>query len=343
MNIKNNIEDFLTDDEFVRWVKNADPELELFWTKWLRLYPEKRDLLMEARQLILSMNFSPYKPKEEVKERSLDFILSETKASVPIQRMRNTRKSFIGWKVAGALVVVIMAGFLADRYGTSSEEITPPVEVSTIVKSNPMGQRSEIRLPDGTHVWLNVGSKITYPSKFIYEERVVTIEGEAFFNVKRDTLRPFKVQSNGLVTTALGTSFNVRSYGESTDEIKISLVSGKVSVENQSLKSLNVLVPGEQLIFSANRQKSIIKSFDLKEVVSWKDNILIFKNASMEEVMHQLEKWYGVKISLENRPIEKWDITGEFKKQSLQRVLDRLSFTKEFQYTLEGKKVTIKF
>ena len=343
MNRKNSVEDFLVDEEFVRWVKNSDPELEVFWSKWLKLNPGKRELMMEARELLVTMEVTRHKVPHKVKERSLDYILSETQSTTPVRTLSPVRKSYMLYKMAGVLLLVICAAFIIRQYIQKPVEVPLAPAISTITKTNPYGQRSKIRLPDGTTVWLNAGSIISYPSEFVGQERIVDLEGQAFFDVKRDTLRPFRVHSSGLITTALGTSFDISSYTGNNEEIKISLVSGKVSIENQSLKSYNVLDPGEQLVYSVNDQQSTVRSFDLKEVVAWKDGVLMFNNASFEEVVDRLGRWYGVEIVVENSPTARWDLNGEFKRQSLERVLERLSFTKGFQYTINEKVVVIKF
>ncbi len=343
MNSKQTIEDFLTDEEFIRWVKNSDPELEMFWSRWLQLNPDKREVLMEARELLVAMDFTTRKAGEEVKERSLNYILSETKSPIPIRKLRSTRRSYTFYRMAGMLLLIVSVAFVINHYLKGTEDAPVPPVISNIVKTNPYGQRSMIKLPDGSTVWLNAGSTITYPSTFAERERVISLDGQAFFKVQEDTLRPFRVHSGGLITTVLGTSFDINSYTGDHYQIKISLVSGKVSIENQSLKSHDVLVPGEQLVYSVNDQRSTVRSFNLKEVVSWKDGILIFKHATFDEVLYRLQRWYGVKVIVENRPKEKWDLTGEFKRQSLERVLDRMSFTENFQYTMDEKTVTIKF
>ncbi len=343
MNIKKNIEDFLTDEEFVRWVKSPDPELDVFWLKWLQLYPEKREMLIKAREIILSMNFKTHHINEEVQEKSLNFILSKTSSVSSMDKIEEFSKSFIFLRVAAILVMLLTTTYFVNNYMSSFEKKSKQKVVSNIVKENPNGRKSKIQLPDGTTVWLNAGSTLTYPSKFTVKERVVNLDGQAFFDVVKDTLRPFRVNSSGLITTALGTSFDIDAYSIQNDEIKVSLVSGKISIENKSLKTKNTTLPGEQLVYSIKKQKSKITSFDLKEVVAWKDQILYFKNASLPEVVTRLERWYGVEIHLTNKPVKKWNLTGEFKKQKLERVLERLSFTENFEYKINRKTIEFKF
>ncbi len=343
MKIKNKIEDFLTDEEFVRWVKNKDPELDVFWLKWLQLYPDKREEFMAAREIILSMNFTTHKVSKEAEERSLNRILSESSSDEAVKTLKRTRKTYVFFEVAAILLCLIATTYFVTNYLSAFDKTSKRLAISNIVKQNPKGKKSIIELPDGTMVWLNAGSTLSYPSKFTDKERVINLEGQAFFDVMRDTLRPFRVNSSGLVTTALGTSFDVNSYSDQNEEIKISLVSGKINIENKSLKSNHIAVPGEQLVYSIKNQKTSVKSFDLKEVVSWRDGNLFFRNATLNEVVIRLERWYGVDIELKNRPTREWNLTGEFKRQSLERVLERLSFTESFKYTLKGKSIEIKF
>ncbi|MBP2830678.1 DUF4974 domain-containing protein [Aquimarina sp. U1-2] len=343
MKKKKNIEDFLSDEEFVRWVKNPDPELDIFWLKWLQLYPEQRDVLMKSREIILSMKFKTHAVKATVEEQSLDHILSMNSIIKTPRKKDKTSTSFIFLKVAAIVIVLLSSTYLVNDYLSTPIKIPPQAKVSDIIKKNPNGRQSKIRLPDGSIVWLNAGSALSYPSVFTDTERVVSLDGQAFFEVVEDTVRPFRVNSLGLTTTALGTSFDVNAYSDQNKEVKISLVSGKISIENKSLKTENITYPGEQLIYSIKDQKSSIRSFDLKEVIAWKEQILYFKNASLSEVIQKLERWYGVEIQLKNRPSKNWNLTGEFKKQKLKRVLDRLSFIEDFNYKIKGKIIEFKF
>lgn len=347
MDSKNNIEDFLADEEFIRWVKHPDKELNVFWRRWIQLNPDKRDLLIKAREIMLNTHFEHYQVDEIAEELILDHILSNTTSTDKVKKNKQKALFYTLSKVAASIILLVTSLFFLREYHNSSiksENIAIIKEVITnVTKYNPNGKKSIITLPDGSTVWLNSGSKLSYPSKFAENERIIQLDGQAFFDVKKDSLKPFRVNSSGLVTTALGTSFDINSYNDFNDDISISLVTGKIVVKNESLKSNDVVLPGEQLVYSVKKQRSRIKMFDSKEVLSWKERRLYFKNASLQEVMVRLERWYGVKVSLKNNPGENWKLNGEFEKMSLEDVLKRISFSKDFRFNISGKEVVLIF
>ena len=175
------------------------------------------------------------------------------------------------------------------------------------------------------------------------------MEGEGFFQVAKDKKRPFSVYTGNVSTTAVGTSFNIR-YSRNDSISKISLVTGVVKVKlitNTGKEEEILLKPGEEVKCRIDQGTFDKEKFDLMAVVGWKDNILYFKESGLNEVVKKLESWYGVNIELvgdpENKNTSDWSYTGQFKNQSLEKVLKGLSYTKNFQYKIDGKNVKIIF
>jgi ferric-dicitrate binding protein FerR (iron transport regulator) len=247
--------------------------------------------------------------------------------------------------VAAVLTLLILAGlgvYLAQQRSAvnpaSVEDRTAWVE-----KSNPWGQKSTVFLSDGSEVKLNAGSTIRYQHHFTNNERKIYLEGEAFFKVMRDTLRPFRVVSRGIITEALGTSFNIEAYN-AEDQLNISLVSGKVAVRPEDPGFQNVLLdPGESVNFSISNQQLLKNSFNEDEVLAWTNGILLFKNASESEVIDKLQKWYGVEFEIENASTKLWSFTAEFNNKSLENVLLSIGFTMDFRFRIENDKVSITY
>lgn len=213
--------------------------------------------------------------------------------------------------------------------------------VVLIHKKTVSGEKLQLTLSDGTRVWLNSNSVFSFPDKFGTSERKVFLEGEAFIEVEKDSLRPFRVVAQGLVTTALGTSFNIKEKGEA--EISISLVTGKVKVENVGTSEDFFLSPGEQLHRDPITGEKSIRKFDRHTISSWKEGTILFEKSNLEEVVAILENWYGVKIEVENTTNASWEFSGEYHKQSLANVLKSMAYVQNFEYELKGKNVTIKF
>src|SRR5690606_5078196 len=155
-------------------------------------------------------------------------------------------------------------------------------------------------LPDGTQVKLNSSSSIKYPEQFSEDLREVFLKGEAFFEVKHDQQRPFIVHSGDLKIQVLGTSFNVRDYGDET-ETRVALVTGKVRIDPQSDTSSSlVLEPAQMAVFNRENRSLQKKPFDFKTEIGWKEGVLIFSNTTLAEAFDKIERWYGVEIKCDD-------------------------------------------
>ena len=162
----------------------------------------------------------------------------------------------------------------------------------------PRGSRPlQLTLTDGTKIWLNAASSITYPIVFTGNERKVQMSGEAYYEVAKDAARKFIVSANGVETEVLGTHFNVNGY-EDEANTKVTLLEGSVKVKSEvkSQKSEALLKPGEQAVVSTHSPLTIDHSPDLEETVAWKDGYFDFKGAEIKSVMRQLSRWYNVEI-----------------------------------------------
>ena len=159
------------------------------------------------------------------------------------------------------------------------------------------------------------------------------------FEIKKDATKPFKVISNGVTTTAIGTSFNVNSKND--DYVEVALVSGIVSVENAFSKSI-ILKPGKSAIADKKGELKV-EEFNYLDKAGWKDGILVFKNSSLPEIVHKLEDWYNVELKVVIRPLNQIQYTSNFKNESLDEILKGISFVYDFEYKIVGGTVKIYF
>ncbi|HEY8897234.1 MAG TPA: FecR domain-containing protein [Niastella sp.] len=173
-----------------------------------------------------------------------------------------------------------------------------PIAFNTL--RTPRGGQYQLVLPDGSKVWLNAASAITYPTAFEGNERTITIDGEAYLEVAHDALKPFKVQANGAEVKVLGTHFNVHAYKD--EPIKTTLIEGRVKVvDHESVNGKEnpvFLKPGEQAVMKG-QALTIDHSPDIEEVLAWKNGLFRFNNADIETVMKQVERWYDVDVVYE--------------------------------------------
>jgi len=185
--------------------------------------------------------------------------------------------------------------------------------------STPRGQLFKITLPDGTKVWMNASSSLTYPSKFIGTERLVELHGEAYFEVTKNAAQPFIVKTSDQQIKVLGTHFNVQAYdGESVT--KTTLVEGKVEVQQR--QQALVLLPDQQALSNASSLSK--KSVDASAYTVWREGYFTFNNASSNEIMQQLAHWYDLRIERDNSNSNE-RFSGKISKQtSLKEILEVL-------------------
>ena len=198
----------------------------------------------------------------------------------------------------------------------------------------PAGQRAELTLEDGTHVWLNANSKITYPSKFKKGERNVSLQGEAFFKVAHDAARPFIVNAKGYRVQVLGTEFDVLAYeGENCE---IDLLKGKVHVltPDNRVADLN---PGER-VYTCDGQ--VVKGEIVHpEYFRWRDGMICFDNMTIGVMAEKLGRYYGVKLRIANAKIASYRYTGKFwSSDGIEHVLEVLKRDHKFSYTKDNEK-----
>jgi transmembrane sensor len=243
-------------------------------------------------------------------------------------------------KVAAAFLILFAATFLLVEYPKLPVEGTN-TGANLIIKGNPAGQKSKIILSDGSVVWLNSASSVSYLEKFSEVARNITLDGEAYFEVAPDQSRPFVVTTGEITTTALGTSFNINAFDP--DNIKIALITGKAKVVNKIYKDDPYLLkPGMGLVFSGN-EEAYGYNFDVEKISQWRNGNLIFDGENFSEFKEIIERWYGITVNVKGNIPKGWSIKGQFENESLVNVMESVSFNKKFDYLLKGKEITINF
>ena len=193
-----------------------------------------------------------------------------------------------------AVVHKLSNGQLAYEAAASHEpRATSEIVYNTL--STPKGGQYQLTLPDGSRVWLNAASSITYPTAFTGADRMVTITGEAYFEVIHNQQKPFRVRSGQQVTEDIGTSFNINAYADEPS-IRTTLIDGKVKVSKD--KAAHILSPGEQLSLQNDHFGPVMHA-DVQQVLAWKNGIFSFHDADLSTVMRQLARWYDIEVAYE--------------------------------------------
>lgn len=272
-------------------------------------------------------------------------------------------------RVAAFFILPVAIGYLAFFVFQKTAKVEPNVVFNEITA--PLGSKTSISLGDGTHVWLNSGSKLRIPQKFDGNFREVQLTGEAYFDVKKDPAHPFIVKTNKLNIKVLGTSFNVKAYPEE-GTIETTLVNGLVTItkSNQDLndKEAVYLKPKQRATFvketgnlilaetekklvneeikvkvDKKREEKIIttKDIDTEQFTAWKDDKLVFKNEDFESLCIKLKRWYGVEINIKSESLKNYHYTGKLQKETINDVIKILQLTMPFNYEINHNVVDL--
>ncbi len=267
------------------------------------------------------------------KKIDVEAALQKSKKQIPQFRKKTRRLAY--WpQVAAVLVLSIVISsvftFLVKPNFNNHEQV-----IYQEIKAA-YGTQTKLQLPDGTAVWLNAGSQLSFPISFKnLDERKVTLIGEGFFEVTKNTQQPFVVSTSKLDIKVLGTSFNVNAY-ENENNITIALKEGKVSLEqqrkggNQEILNMN---PSEVASYDIRNNKIIHSTeTDLNRYIAWKDGLIVFFDDPMGRVISRLENWYNVEIEVNDQKLLEEHITGTFNDNSLDQVLHLLSLMSPIDY-----------
>lgn len=207
----------------------------------------------------------------------------------------------------------------------------------------PKGRQYQMTLPDGTRVWLNAASKLSYPVHFSAENRLVELSGEAYFEVSKDSSHPFTVVTESQRIDVLGTRFNVSSYIDDSG-VTTTLVDGKVRVSKlkagQATVS-NILRPGQQVFTSREMDQINLTQVDAEDVVSWKDNLFVFNDEEISNVMKKISRWYQVDIEVHDGMAGKRIGGTVYKTANITELFDILKATGLLDYKQKGNKIII--
>lgn len=212
------------------------------------------------------------------------------------------------------------------------EVVYGPAEGDTLIHEINIPRKGsyQLILPDGSKVWLNAESSIRYPGAFAGDKRKVTVSGETYFEVQRDPARPFIVSIADVTIEALGTAFNVNGFDN-----KITLTKGSVRIDRQN-KTM-ILKPGEQIETNAWK----VSQADIGPVLAWTKNQFTFKNATIEEVMKPVERWYDASVMYEDKINYHFNGTID-RSVPVSKVLELLEGTGNVHFQIEGNKIIVR-
>ena len=241
------------------------------------------------------------------------------------------------WRYAAVVAIIIAVGCISYWQGNVKDTF------ADISVEAPLGSKTKLYLPDGTLVWLNAGSRMTYSQGFGVDNRKVELEGEGYFEVKRNEKIPFFVKTKDLQLKVLGTKFNFRDYPED-HEVVVSLLEGKVGLNNLLREEKEaVLSPDERAVLNKANGLLTVESVTASNASQWTDGYLFFDEELLPDIAKELERSYNVKIHIANDSLKTFRFYGNFvrREQNIQEVLEALASTEKMQYKIEERNITI--
>lgn len=243
------------------------------------------------------------------------------------------------WRYAAVVAIIIAVGCISYWQG----EVNVKDTFADISVEAPLGSKTKLYLPDGTLVWLNAGSRMTYSQGFGVDNRKVELEGEGYFEVKRNEKIPFFVKTKDLQLQVLGTKFNFRDYPED-HEVVVSLLEGRVGLNNLLREEKEaVLSPDERAVLNKANGLLTVESVTASNASQWTDGYLFFDEELLPDIAKELERSYNVKIHIANDSLKTFRFYGNFvrREQNIQEVLEALASTEKMQYKIEERNITI--
>lgn len=258
----------------------------------------------------------------------------------PIQIYSPQRWVWYASGIAAMLLIFISLSFYFNpKSNDNIARIKSDIPLSDWAKyENSSAKILKISLPDGSMVWLQPKTQLSYnQSDRVY--RQVNLRGEAFFEVKRDEARPFLIYSGKMTTKVLGTSFNVKAYPE-TEKFEVSVVTGKVSVMNESEREVFV-TPKQQVVLENKSDILTINELPKDKTFYWELSSLTFDNTSMEEVVDNIEHNFNVKIYL-NPNLKNCRLSGNFNQEHLSSILEIICKSIDAEYVMNGQEIYLR-
>jgi transmembrane sensor len=349
---KYTLEELITDEDFIRWVKYPTDESEQFFQTLIKNTPSQARLIHTARVAVqqLAIASKLEAPASEIPGiwTDIEDNLAQTQARAGLQI------SWKYWVAAASIVLIVVVGFWLNKnawvrptsmYAQLTANSAKPIKE---VVNNTANIKS-VSLPDGSEVRLQPKSRLSYNESFKGELREVYLSGEAFFDVKKNAKIPFVVYANGLVTKVLGTSFSIKAF-EQDKQVSVNVKSGKVSVYAQkSTQSTDpetkgiVLTPNQQVIYSKENEQ-LTRTLIAKPTILLNNQELqgfLFKNVPVEEIFSALEKAYGAEIIYDKEVMANCRLTTSLTNETLFEKLDIICAALDATYKLIDAQIVI--
>jgi transmembrane sensor len=241
-------------------------------------------------------------------------------------------------KTGAGKVIKTRSGQIVYKAISSGKSNIAAAEVGYNTLSTPKGGEYQVVLPDGTKVWLDAASSITYPTAFTGNERRVKLTGQAYFEVAKNKEKPFYVGINNVQVRVLGTHFNISAYNDD-NEITTTLLEGSVQVTKNN--TLSLLKPGQQAVVSNNSDKIAVSEANIDDAMAWKNGYFIFNDDNITGIMKKVCRWYNVDVEYRGNYDDQQFGGTFYRSKSIIELLDHLQKIGKLHFTISGRRITV--
>jgi ferric-dicitrate binding protein FerR (iron transport regulator) len=347
----NSFEDLILDESFREYVEGSKEESVSYWNKWIQAHPERSEEIRKSRLVLITLMNTRKESVSPDKNKALDKLLT----GIDKQPQSSTGTPyFSGTWVRLAAMLLLSAGLAWIWHALTVNHYVGQQKIVYNEIIVAVGEKSQIILSDGTHVWINSGSHFKYPVTFGQISRDVSLEGEAYFDVKKRGKAKFTVSTRDVRIEVLGTAFNVKAYPEDR-KTQTTVVRGIVKVESKEKGIDPVLIrPNQMAVLKESEPSDISKIKPLKHlnvvdkvntvvITSWKDQMLVFSDETFEDIAIKLERWFNMKIIIDDNKLKQERYTGKFvHNETVYEVLEAIKLTTPIEYTVKGAEIIIK-
>ena len=318
--------------------EHSEEEMREFM-EWYNASIENKELFFQIKHIYELRNKDSNSDNKELL-KSWDRLMEKIRLKQePVQLKKSTNKNLLRKiSIAGVAAVILILTIIGIRINYANNTWIE-------VQSNTPGNIKKIELSDGSTVHLNASSTLKYPKKFNRKSRELFLDGEAYFNVTKDSSHPFIINLDNQQIEVLGTEFNVLAY--STDHTAVTtLITGSVKLttfeSDKSMKAEVILQPGDQAIFDKKTSTYQVVHAETENVASWIEGEYTFKKKSLEEIANRLEKIYHITFIIQDESLKDKSYTGKFfSYQTIDEIVDILNFKNDIKYEIDNDTVLL--
>lgn len=314
---------------------NLTPKEMQSLQNWLNISEKNRKYFSEMQEIWIAVSDETNEQHFD-KKQAYRLFLERKDRFVP-QPIKRKAFHINPWIYAAAMIVIV---FFCGTIAFHSGKRVLRSQLTQITVEAPYGSKTKLYLPDGTLVWLNAGSMISYAQDFGIYERTLNLSGEAYFEVTKNEEVPFKVHTEELDVKVLGTKFNFRNY-EDDLEVKVSLLEGKIALSTQQKET--ILHPDQQALLDKKTGKLSVSGTKSIHSAEWTNDRIYFDEILLSDIVKELERNYDVKITVADDTLNTIRFYGVFRKreQNIREIMDILSSTDKIAYTINEKDIVI--